>query len=164
MVTAGRSVTGGFSNVSALGEPPLCAEGFASTAEPWPGDGSLFFSTRPLLRARLPGVSKCWLTLTKISNPGVYKMRLTNSLMCVAGTMLTLVSGRELLVSLLTANIYTFPKYSFHCQLDKCYCCRSEPFCVSCFTSAPAKLCLSKHSLHSFLLWDSERWWMLLSL
>lgn len=164
MVIAGRSVTGGFSNVSALREPPLCTEGFASTTEIWPGGGSLFFSARPLLRARLLVISKCWLTLTKTNNSGVFKMRLTNSLMSVPGTVLTVVFGRELLVSLLAANIYPFPKYSFDCQLDKCYCCRSEPFCVSCFTSTCTKLCLSKCGLRSFLLWDSERWWMLLSL
>lgn len=77
--------------------------------------------------------------------------------------MLPLVSGGKLLMSLLAANIYTFSKYSFGCQPDKCRCCRSEPSHVSCFTSVHTKLHLSKHILLSFLPQDSERWWMLQS-
>lgn len=95
-------------------------------------------------------------TATGMSALGEYQMGMTNSLICVPGTVLTLVSGGELLASLLAADTYvhTLPKHPFGCQPGKCRCSGSEPSCVSSFTSASAKL--SELALSGFLLWDSE--------
>lgn len=135
---------------------------YSCTPEPWPGGSHpRYFSPRPLLRARLPVVSNCWLTLwhewAPLGNLRWGSQTLSN--LCSRHDVDSGCRWRIVSEFVGCRYIYIFLKLPFGCQPDKCHCSGSEPSCASCFTSTSTKL--SEHALSSFILWDSERCWML---